>query len=281
MDYRNYLNNHLNHIKGIEQSSFDMKIQLAAGNEICIRFGLSNEHFKSIEIKLNELGRFDLDRTLLIQLVKSNKFSIKEQILLVFSWGIYFSLMKNTNGNTLKNFIEFLNSKDDNYFLKIKETIQNTDSNCESQVVQLCDKFFNEFKIPGISYAYFTKLFFFFSDGNNLPILDNWLSKAFVFLILNDETLSEHVKKRLTKSIYKTNPFVEKNKVFRIKSNKNVGETYFNYVQYLTKKSELLEVTICELETFLFGWNLKVKNSADYLNPRITYNNFFKEYFDL
>ena len=69
--------------------------------------------------------------------------------------------------------------------------------------------------------------------------------------------------------------FLIKEDLFRINSNSNVGNTYFKFVEYLTKKSELLGVTICELETFLFGWDLTSKQLKNYLNPRIVYNQFF------
>jgi hypothetical protein len=100
-------------------------------------------------------------------------------------------------------------------------------------------------------------------------------------LILNDDSINEDEKKQLTKFIFKNNPYIEGNKGFRINSNSNVGNTYFKFVEYLTKKSELLGVTICELETFLFGWDLTSKQLKNYLNPRIVYNQFFKKYFKL
>ena len=89
MDYRNYLTNNLNHIKGIEQSNFNLKVEIDSCLEICSRFNLNGDIFRSIENKLNYTGNYNLGRDEIIKLIKSEKYSIKEKIVLILSWGIY------------------------------------------------------------------------------------------------------------------------------------------------------------------------------------------------
>ena len=177
-------------------------------------------------------------------------------------------------------FINFLLTKEDSFFNKIIHDIEIINTNDEFELKKIFEKYQTIYKIDGIDYAYFTKLFFFFSLNNSLPILDNWLTKSFIFLTINDSNLNENEKKEITKPIFEKNPFEENNSSFRIKQVKKRPEFYFRYVLYLSKKSKELDVSISELETFLFGWDLTQKEIIkEYTNPRIIYKQFFKEYF--
>jgi hypothetical protein len=279
MDYINYLSNHKHYIRGIEQSSFDIKIELESILIICNRFNLDYKIFRELDLKLLKIGGYNLNRNDIIKLINSPDFSSKEKIVIILSWGIYFSYFFKMNQFHVQKFIQFLNTREELFFDKLIFEIQSIDFENRDGILQLYKKFQTVYKIDGIGYAYFTKLFFYFSKHNSLPILDNWLTKSFIFLILNDQSISETDLKFILKSIYNTDPFKEKNKNFRIKSLSRQPEFYYLYVKYLNDKSKLFNISTNELETFLFGWDLTKKIQCDYINPRIIYNNFFKEYF--
>ena len=221
----------------------------------------------------------NLNRILLIEICKESKFTSKQKVVLILCWGIYFTVVPSQNISNGIKLIEFINNRDESFFDNLIKEIRNTNENDKSSVKLLFKKFNKEFKINGIGYPYFTKLFFFFSNNNSLPIMDKWLTISFIYLTLIDDKINILDKKKITDSIYHKNPFIE-NKSFNVKRKK--GEFYFSYVSYLNEISKKVEVNIGSLETFLFGWSLKNKsnsNSKDYPNPRLTYDEYLKRLF--
>ena len=270
------INEHINRIENIEQVSFDVILEIEKGLK------LLNDKYKdsvliSLKRKLIEQRITKLNRTSLIEICNENKFNSKEKVLLILCWGIYFTVVSSQNSLNGRRLIEFINETDESFFNNLILEIRNTNENDKSSLILLFQKFNKEFKINGIRYPYFTKLFFFFSKNNSLPIMDKWLTKSFIYLVLNDSKINQFEKKEITNSIYQKNPLLE-NKSFNVK--RTPSDFYFLYVTYLNQIAKLLNIRLGDLETFLFGWNLKEKSKLnEYTNPRVVYDDFFKSHF--
>ena len=251
----NYIEQHINHIKGIQQVNFSLTKELEIA--INIENSHNNDFIKSLALKLNNNDIDLTNRSDIIHWANNNSFSDKELTVIIFCWGSYFSIMRK-NPNTLKNFLRFSNDKDEDFFSVIRSRIFSLQWNNNKIIEDIFKShLIGDAKIPGIDYPFFTKLFFFFSPDNRLPILDKCLLKSFVYLIQHDDNI--------------THKSFSINKNFTLGSNKH--KTYSYYVQYLNAIAESHNITINDLETFLFGWRLNIKKSPfPYENPRIIYN---------
>jgi hypothetical protein len=171
--------------------------------------------------------------------------------------------MRARNQSNCRALIKFFNDTPDNFFENIRDNIYASTWKNNNELGELFKKHTaGEFQIPGIKYAFFTKLFFFFSKDNTLPILDKWLLTAYVFLLKNEgNTTLEEIN-------YNMNFLLTKKK----------ENAYCLYVRYMNEIANSFHIPLNNLETFLFGWPYNKKNTlAPYLNPRITYKNYFKE----
>ena len=128
-------------------------------------------------------------------------------------------------------------------------------------------KFSGKYKLEGVDYAYFTKIFFFLGQIDEKVkvkplILDKWTRTAFCALIYEIEG-PEFVKKFYRVSKNKDGVFVGVD----LKGNVEIkAELYRLYNQYMHEWSVQLRVRSDKLEQFIFGWNKKKGEQTS--NPR-------------
>jgi hypothetical protein len=263
----------LNFIKSIEQYNFPIIGELVKAEKIIHEFFINDLFITVVRQKLSNENIITINRIELIKLFHSNLFDSKEKTFLVLCWGIYFTVSYKKNKELL---LKFFDKKNVEFFDSLIFKIKNCDSSDKNNVIDLFTSFEKEFKIPGIGYAYFTKLFYFFSAENDFPILDKWLLKSYVYLLNLDNSVQD--REELLKCIYNKNPLIE-NKDFRIKRKR--GEFYFSYLHLLKSYCLKYNITITQLETFLFGWDLSLNlDGLDYVNPRVQYQSYFDKKFE-
>ncbi|MFD1314232.1 8-oxoguanine DNA glycosylase OGG fold protein [Namhaeicola litoreus] len=270
-----YILENLQHIQNIEQVGFNIIDQLNIGINIVEGRDGQPAFLTNLRDRLILENHIILNREEIIELVNdvNGLYSSKEICVLILCWGIYFTVVypQGILGLSL-----FLNSEDDLFFDNLRNQIHIVDYQEPNEIVQL----FNSFQyqqpnyIPGVGYAFFTKFFFFFSDGNNLPILDKWLTKAFMYLVHTDEDVNENQRINLTHAISnQDSPFG----TFTLRRDKpNFYHSYFSYMHsQLNEINNQIDhpILLSDLETFLFGWPLN--GNGGYENPRNVYNQFF------
>jgi hypothetical protein len=262
----------LNHIKSIEQYNFPIHSELNKAFKIAKEFMINDFFLLGINQKLSNENIISINRKELNEIIQSDLFDNKEKTFLILCWGIYFTVSYKKNKVLLLN---FFNKKDVRFFDSFVLNIKKCDSESKTDVVKLFSSFEKEFKLPGIGYAYFTKLFYFFSVKNDFPILDKWLVKSYVYLLNSDDSIEN--RQNILLCVYNKNPIIE-NKDFRIKRKK--GEFYFSYLSLLKSYCSKYNLTITQIETFLFGWDLGSSvDSIGYVNPRILYQSYFDKNF--
>jgi len=203
-----------------------------------------------------------LDRERVLKIIKDEKFNPVDELLAILFWGIYFKVVYK---NPKKSFVEWLKQPSaEKEILKRKQAIIESDNPKE-----LFKKFdYNgEFKIPGLSYAYFTKLFFFYRESvgvESYPIMDKWLSIAWVVI---DQQYSK------TPMVYE-NYFSNKDgSVGNLRRKK--GMAYSEYTEFIHSLSRTYNVKPDQVEISLFGEDLGRNNSQR--NPRVIYKKWLGE----
>lgn len=197
-------------------------------------------------------------------IIRSNKCSRKDELLAILFWGVYFTVISATNGKSISKLIQFINNE--NFETEIdKRVAAIVDSNSPSE---LFSKFQNEYKIPGIDYAYFTKLFFFYRLANNQEpylILDKWLSMAWCALEGNEN-----------KNTYVFNTFYKAKTDYMFDGvlKRKKPQAYGEYLTFMKRISLANNIDIITLEEKLFGTDLKKMQSN---NPRLLYKNWALE----
>lgn len=210
-------------------------------------------------------GKNGLTKDEVIEIINSKRFSNKVELLAILFWGIYFKVMARSP-KSIASVVEFIQSDSfKNKMNKRKNAIINS-SNPKS----LFKKFDGHLKVPGLGYAYFTKLFFFYRqalvpEGQTFLILDKWLSNAWC-AIEGSKNSNTEVFDRFYKA--KTDHWFDGT----LKRKK--PEAYKSYLDFmdtlrngLSEESEH-EISLIDLEEKLFGSDLK-QNPYD--NPRVLY----------
>lgn len=270
------LNNHLN-ILNINQAAFSLE------PEFTVIINLNGENNLITEARNIINNEYDglLNRAHIIDMINNQvtingtPVGIKTIILYILCWGGYFRAIR-TN-QTKINMLEFLINENEGHFLNIKNVILNTNIQDVNSVRNLFDKFRFRFRFrfkkgnnlyfPGLGYAFYTKLFFFFSQDNKLPILDKWTLLSFRYLTNITPELNH---------IYNQIGITGK---YNLRDNQNQSMIYFHYVNKMNEWVNALntqfntqDYTITKLETFLFGHNLRLKVPN---NPRLVYKKKF------
>jgi len=271
------IENNLAIINVIQQAQFDILFELNIAIEITNNENINNEILLELLDKIINYQHEMISRNSIIEFVNQDIYSKKELFLMIFCWGGYFKIFRAQKQQNIVSLITFFNNHNEAFFDNMVNNIENVNLTDDNSIMALFNSFNNENKISGVGYAFYTKLFFYFSVNNSLPILDQWLSKSFIYLVLNDENLTENLTENITSCIYNNNPFAERNKSFIIKRRKNFY--YLQYVRYLNQISNEHNLGINNLETFLFGWDLRQNFNNGYVNPRLTYINFFNNHF--
>lgn len=241
----------------IKLNSIDSEFSIEAEKSIFIKHGgCSLSSFWQNKSKLSKKE--------VITLIETQQLTRKDELLAILFWGIYFTVISSSNGNTVKRFIQFIN--DDNFENEFNKRVNEIiKSNSPSE---LFTKFQKELKIPGLDYAYFTKLFFFYRIAYKKEpylILDKWLSKAWCALD-GFENKNTNIYDVFFKS--KTNHFFDG----LLKRKKS--QAYSQYLTFMKSITNKKNIDLIELEERLFGADLK---KIKIQNPRILYNNWATE----
>jgi len=114
------------------------------------------------------------------------------------------------------------------------------------------------YRIPGIGYAYFTKIFFFAGQANTeikiKPLIfDKWTSNAFFALL--SQTHPNEISKffRAVKDGKKAGS----PGVISLRSGKKLSNAYVRFVELMNYWASSIGVSPAKLEEFLFGYSLK------------------------
>lgn len=226
-------------------------------------FGIQSQLSRVKKLNLNGLSVFEnhegLRRRRVIEIIKSNDYTYREKFLSILLWGMYFEAVKTP---AQKRLIAWVNKPTIEEEIESRfKIILSTDSPKE-----LFKMFEKEQKIPGLGYAYFTKLFFFVRKAHGrtvFPILDKWLMRAYCAvsgsLYGNKEVYNIYSK---PKSSMKFDGLILRKK----------SECYNNYVDFLGKLSIEYDMPIDEIEAKMFGYTLRQDRSPQ--NPRIMYLNW-------
>lgn len=241
----------------INFNSIDSEFSIEAEKSIFIEHGgCSLSSFWQNKSKLSKKE--------VITLIETQQLTRKDELLAILFWGIYFTVISSSNGNTVKRFIQFIN--DDNFENEFDKRVNEIiKSNSPSE---LFTKFQKELKIPGLDYAYFTKLFFFYRiayEKEPYLILDKWLSKAWCAL-----DGFENKNTNIYDVFFKSNT----NHFFDGLLKRKKSQAYSQYLTFMKSITNKKNIDLIELEERLFGADLKKINSQ---NPRILYNNWATE----
>lgn len=204
-----------------------------------------------------------ISKNQIIEWIRSNEKTNKEEFLAILFWGIYFKVLARSP-KAISSLIIFIESDEfENVMAKYKLEIINSKSPS-----QLFKKFTREYKIPGLGYAYFTKLFFFYREANKettYPILDKWLSNAWCAL---DGSVNKNIE--VFSKYYKG----KSNHIFDGILKRNKDTAYEEYVKFMVKTANENNTTITSLEEKLFGANL---GNFPNNNPRTLYQKWAVE----
>lgn len=204
-------------------------------------------------------GVESLSRENVSDIMSSESRSYKEKLFAILLWGIYFEVAQKGPKVSLIHWIEKENSESE--IKKRFEEILASDS-----PKKLFKMFENEMKIPGLSYAYYTKIFYFVRKAGAksiYPILDKWLMCAFTALNGN-----------LNGDINTFNKYMKESgkNVFDGALRRKKPECYEEYVGFMTSIAQEKNIEVDKLEEKLFGVDLRCDRSIN--NPRNIYRDW-------
>lgn len=212
----------------------------------------------------SELHAIDsLNRDKVTEIIKSSNYSVKSEFLAILFWGYFFQV--NYKNNQLR-LLNWLKEPDSTQKLElIKNTIQESD---DPNNLFRCFTNQKQLKIPGLGYAYFTKLFYFYTRERNkiLPILDKWLSLGWIVLsaeLNGDDDVLFYYKNK-------------DNRLGSMKRKQSLG--YAKYVKFMDDTAKKFNTSIESLEIAMFGSDLRVhtddNNIRNHYIVWLTKNNF-------
>jgi len=226
------------------QAPFDIKPQLSRINNLDLEYP---DYFEGIE---------SLSRDNVTAILSSTSRSYKEKLFAILLWGIYFEVAKKGDKVNLINWVG-----QENIESEIKKRFDSI-ANSESPK-KLFNIFQNELKIPGLGYAYYTKIFYYVrkAEGKSIyPILDKWLMCAFTAISAetygNMDVFNQYMKQR-NKNVF--DGIVRRKK----------PECYEKYTSFMNKISREKSIDVDVLEEKLFGVDLRYDRSSQ--NPRRLY----------
>ena len=200
-----------------------------------------------------------LSKTDVIQTIKNPSATPRDEFLAILFWGVYFRVTARSP-RTQRALVDFiLDPNFDAALARIKSAILKSDD-----PVSLFRSFSwkGELKIPGLNYAYFTKLFFFYREAGGLstyPILDKWLSMAWCAI---DATLKKNTR------VYNTY-FRGSKSGGGILLSRRSAQAYGEYVTFMAEASQRHGLGVADFEEQLFGRDLRAQ--PNHFNPRNEY----------
>jgi hypothetical protein len=250
-----------------------LKYPSASSHSVAHEVSQSNSLGCELPAYLRELLKEDckLSKMDVIQIIKDASSSPRDEFLAILFWGAYFRVTARSPRiqRALLDFI--LDQNFDTALAQVKTAILESD---DSESLFRSFSYCGKFKIPGLSYAYFTKLFFFYREAEGLstyPILDKWLCMAWCAV---DGTLNENTR------VYDTYFRSPKSKsIFLLR--RKPAQAYGEYVAFMSETSNHYGLSVADFEEKLFGRDLRVEPNS--FNPRNEYKawaNHLKKYPD-
>ena len=197
-----------------------------------------------------------LNRESVVGIVQSSQHSYREKLLAIMFWGIFFEVVMKSGKLKFLHWInrEGAEAEIERRFFEIEKS---------SDPADLFRRFDKSLKIPGLGYAYYTKIFFFVREASKksaYPILDKWLMMAFIAVQGSENQSLELYEKYMKKS--------DEN-IFDGILRRKKSEAYMEYVSFLHSLASKHKLSVDEVETRLFGWDLRKNTSPT--NPRVLY----------
>jgi hypothetical protein len=201
-----------------------------------------------------------LSKTDVIQTIKDVSATPRDEFLAILFWGAYFRVTARSP-RTQRALVDFiLDPNFDTALAKIKSAILKSD---DPESLFRSFSYRGKLKIPGLSYAYFTKLFFFYREAEGLstyPILDKWLCMAWCAI---DGTLNKNT--RVYDTYFRSSKSEEPSFLLLRRS----AQAYGEYVAFMSETSKRYGLTVPDFEEKLFGRDLRVQPNS--FNPRNEY----------
>ena len=200
-----------------------------------------------------------LSKTDVIQTIKSASATPRDEFLAILFWGVYFRVTARSP-KARRALVDFILDKNfDAALARIKSAILKGD---DPESLFRLFGYRGKFKIPGLSYAYFTKLFFFYREAEGLstyPILDKWLCMAWC---ATDATLNKNT--RVYDAYFRSSKAGNNFQLLR-----KPAQAYDEYVAFMSEASKRYGLTVADFEEKLFGRDLRVQPNT--FNPRNEY----------
>ena len=270
-----YLLNNIDHIKNVNQSGFLLNHEFPRFSSLIEQLGNLNQKGKYLKDELIELGineNKEISRDFVFALISQKNVSQRVKILTILMWGAFFQVVQKQPKLKLLKWITGSETEPNQLISNLNFYCENiNNSNFNEQSIKELFKSFDykgDNKIPGLSFAYFTKLFYFFSKDYNqnkpLLILDKWSSLAWINLSNSiNENRNNDVKKYFNDQLIlqrrKPEAYFHFNKAF------------WQWSEDLSNKSKAI-ISADMIEEFVFGWDLgQSPNLKGYLNPRLVF----------
>jgi hypothetical protein len=211
-----------------------------------------NLEFPTVFNTINTLSRNDV-----VNIILSDEYTNREKLFAILFWGIYFEVAQKSPKMI---FLHWINLEGSDLEIQRRfDIIIEADSPSK-----LFRQFQRELKIPGLDYAYFTKIFYFVRKSFDMPIypiLDKWLMCAFT-------AISAEMNGDLNvfnKYMSRTNHELIFDGIIR----RQKPQCYEDYVNFMSVISMERNIFIDELEEKLFGIDRSQDQTLN--NPRIKY----------
>ncbi|SMO48287.1 hypothetical protein [Gracilimonas mengyeensis] len=137
----------------------------------------------------------------------------------------------------------------------------------------------SERHIPGVGESYFTKLFYFLGEAENvspLPLIfDKWTKLIHANLLVEEDGIEE-LRTFYSDSVIKKKFLADKVGLAYTRSNLR-EEAYIDYVNRMNQLASDLNIHTGKLEGYLFGFPLRGELSKTEANPRVWVHNHLKK----
>jgi hypothetical protein len=254
-----------------------LKYTSASSHSVAYEVSQSNSFGCELPAYLRELLKEDckLSKADAIEIIKDASSTSKDEFLAILFWGAYFRVTARSP-RTQRALVGFISDRNfDTALTQIKSAILKSD---DPESLFRLFSYRGKFKIPGLSYAYFTKLFFFYREAEGLstyPILDKWLCMAWCAV---DGTLNGNTRVYDT-YFRKDIESAESDSSFQLL--RKTAQAYGEYVAFMSETSNHYGLSVADFEEKLFGRDLRVEpNSFNPRNEYKTWANHLKKYPD-
>jgi hypothetical protein len=212
-----------------------------------------------------------LSKADVIEIIKDASSSPRDEFLAILFWGAYFRVTARSP-STQRALVDFILDRNfDTALTQVKTAMLESD---DPESLFRSFSYKGAHKIPGLSYAYFTKLFFFYREAEGLstyPILDKWLCMAWCAF---DGTLNQNT--RVYDSYFRS-PKSQSSFLLRRKP----AQAYGEYVAFMSETSNHYGLSVGDFEEKLFGRDLRIQpNSFNPRNEYIAWANHLKKFPD-